>query len=272
MATYAIGDIQGCYSQLKALLKKVQFSPNCDQLWLVGDIVNRGPQSLETLQAIYDLSDNIQCVLGNHDLHLIACAYNARQPSKKDTITPILEHKDCDTLINWLIQRPLLIDDPELGFSMTHAGIPHIWSLEQAKSFANQAMSMFRKSVPTNIKALFSNSPDTWNDNLSPLQQCISSLNYFTRMRLISAKGRLNFEHKGPPLNQNGSNEYSSQWTAWFKLDSPACAKRNILFGHWAALNGITDNHKIHALDTGCVWGGTLTALRLEDLQRFHVS
>lgn len=272
MATYAIGDIQGCYTQFHALLKKIQFNANNDRLWLVGDIVNRGPQSLETLQSIYDLSDTVQCVLGNHDLHLIGCAYNARQPSTNDTILPILKHKDCDTLIDWLLHRPLLIDDAELGFCMTHAGIPHIWGLEQAKKSAHDCMLFLQKNAATSIQQLFSNTPDQWTPGLGPLSNYITALNYFTRMRFISQDGRLNFDNKGPQTNQSATNSAANKWHPWFKINSPTTNKRNIIFGHWAALQGTTHHNKIHALDTGCVWGGPLTALRLEDLRRFQVS
>jgi len=270
MATYAIGDLQGCYAEFKQLLKKIKFNQNSDQLWLVGDLVNRGPSSLETLQALYDLSDVIHTVLGNHDLHLIACAYGARSPKKGDTLDRLLTHPQCDTLIEWLTKRPLLIDDPELGFCMTHAGIPHIWSLEKAARVAKETERYIQTDTESHIAQIFNNSPNSWHNDLAGSSRHIAVINYFTRMRYIEPSGALNFQEKRSPFRLP-SQESADTFKPWFCFNGETAPLRNILFGHWATLQGRTDHANIFALDTGCIWGGALTALRLEDQKKFQV-
>lgn len=260
MATYAIGDVQGCYAELRTLLEKIHFNANRDQLWFVGDLVNRGPASLETLQYVCDLGDSAKVVLGNHDLHLIACAYGARTPREGDTLDVLLHHSESPTLIRWLQAKPLLLDDASLGFCMTHAGIPHIWSLEKAKALADEACQMIQRQPHDQFGRFFSNEPSLWSDTLTGSERTCCVINYLTRMRFIQPDGRLNFTCKGvpsdPPLSAS----------PWFHHPSPAQQERCLLFGHWAALNGVTIDRKIFGIDTGCVWGQQLTALRLDDL------
>ncbi len=282
MAIYAIGDLQGCFDELQTLLAIIKFSPHSDQLWFVGDLVNRGPQSLQSLQFVHRLSNTTnaqgqpvaQTVLGNHDLHLIACAYGARQPGKLDTLDDILNHPDCDALIHWLKKQPLLHHLPDMNFCMTHAGIPPTWTLEDAKIRAQAASNHIRHCPQAHFGQLFSNTPDIWSSELADEEErAICTINCLTRMRFIQNNGRLDLKLKVHP------DEAPSDRAPWFShnhhpitgTDSSDSTGTRIVFGHWAALQGETDNPLTFAIDTGCVWGNRLTALRLNDLKRYSV-
>jgi bis(5'-nucleosyl)-tetraphosphatase (symmetrical) len=260
MATWAIGDLQGCYREFRALLDRVRFDPVRDTLWLVGDLVNRGPGSLEALRAVRALGAAARVVLGNHDLHLLAIRYGGHKPNRGDTFDAVLAAPDCDELCDWLRHQALLVSDREMGFVMTHAGIPHIWSLREAEAHANEVETVLRgEGYRDYFAALYGNRPDRWDPALTGMDRWRVITNYFTRMRLVDAEGRLDFAYKGPVAHA------PSGWAPWYDYRARKPLKPTILFGHWASLEGHTGRAGIVALDTGCVWGRTLTALCLED-------
>ncbi|MDF2940291.1 MAG: hypothetical protein K0R66_933 [Gammaproteobacteria bacterium] len=262
MSHYAIGDIQGCYDELLALLDAIQFDPKKDQLWLVGDLVNRGPKSLETLRFVKGLGNAAISVLGNHDLHLLAVYYGAEKTEHGDTLQDILNTPDAKELIDWLKSRPLLHHDAKLNFLMVHAGVAPQWSLEQAKNYAHEVEAALQGSNITEfLKHMYGNHPDTWQDNLTGWERLRAITNYFTRLRFCNEIGKMDFTHKGDKAPEG--------FYPWFKL--PRLIHQRIVYGHWAALKGEAEAPNVFAIDTGCVWGESLTALRLEDLARFSV-
>lgn len=266
MATYAVGDIQGCLKPLKKLLRKMNFCSGIDVLWVAGDLVNRGPHSLETLEFIHDLGESAIIVLGNHDLHLLALAETDSQPRPKDTLDPILYSSKGQTLLSWLCKQPLIHHDAELKYTMVHAGIPPIWTIDEALDYADEVHEVLRsKQRITFFKGMYGNLPDVWDEKLDGIDRLRMITNYLTRMRYCDKRGRLELKTK---TNEDTAPE---GFAAWFDHKKHACKKDNIIFGHWAALMGQTDKKNFVALDTGCVWGGCLTAMRLEDGKKFHV-
>lgn len=266
MSTYAIGDLQGCYKSFKQLLKEINFQPGRDRLWLAGDLVNRGTGSLNVLRYVADLGVNSIQVLGNHDFHLLAVAAGARKLRSGDTLADILAAPDAKQLLRWLAQQPLLHHDKELGYVMTHAGIPPIWHLKQAKKLAHKVeQRLTTKHKKEFLQHVFGNKPAKWSEDLKGYNRYRCIINYFTRMRFCLADGTLDFSSK------NSIDNAPEGFAPWFWHPSQVTAKAQILFGHWAALDGFTGSSKIHALDTGCVWGNYLTAMRLEDGKRFSV-
>lgn len=266
MSTYVIGDVQGCYDQLQSLLLHIQFDPTQDTLWFTGDLVNRGPHSLEVLRFVKTLGEKHHVVLGNHDLHLIALAYGIGKPHAQDTLKPVLAAKDSTELIDWLRQRPLLHHDHAQGFVMVHAGLAPPWDLAQAQSLAKEVEAILRGNSPVSfLMHLYGDRPDHWDDRLTGMERVRCILNYLTRMRFCDLEGRLNLAYKGTLAN----TPYGL--VPWFKVPNRANKAHKIIFGHWAALNGQTHVQNVYALDTGCVWGNCLSAMRLEDEQRFHV-
>jgi bis(5'-nucleosyl)-tetraphosphatase (symmetrical) len=267
MATYAIGDIQGCFNSLEKLLREINFHPDKDTLWSTGDLVNRGPQSLEALRFYKSLGDKHKMVLGNHDLHLIALHYRTRRSQSDDTLDPILTAPDGEELINWLRHRPLLIYDSSLNYVMTHAGIAPAWSLEKAQALAREVEIILQSASPESLlQNMYGNTSDEWRDELTGIERWHCIINYFTRMRFCYSDGRLDFAYKG------GIAGKSSQVIPWFEVESRVNASVNIIFGHWSALGGKVNLPHLFPLDTGCVWGGCLTAMRLEDNNRFSVA
>ncbi len=266
MATYAIGDIQGCLDELQTLLDHVAFAAD-DQLWLTGDLVNRGPHSLDTLRFVRGLGDQARVVLGNHDLHLLALAWQNGRQSSKDTLDAILQAPDREELLDWLLHRPLLHHDAGLKFTMVHAGIPPTWKLKQAKRYAREVEAVLRSDQAGGYFAhMYGNRPDVWSPDLKGWQRLRCITNYFTRMRFCDPQGLLEFNSKcGPESPPAG-------FAPWYSHPQRLTRNKRILFGHWASLQGNADSDNVYALDTGCVWGGPLTALRLEDLQRFSVA
>jgi len=263
MATYAVGDIQGCLDDLKTALDTVNFGSH-DTLWCVGDLVNRGPDSLGTLRFLKSLGDQCVAVLGNHDLHLLACRYGARKPTKKDTFDEILTAPDGETLMQWLRTKPLLHSDNDLGYTMTHAGIPPIWSLSEAQGYAREVEQAYQSEAPQDFfNNMYGNEPSCWHANLCDYERLRVITNYFTRMRFCTADGALEFDAKDKP------NQAPSGYQPWFTVKNHRCENERLLFGHWAALMGQTENPHVIGLDTGCVWGGYLTLLRLEDGKTF---
>ncbi|MGH1471007.1 MAG: symmetrical bis(5'-nucleosyl)-tetraphosphatase [Cellvibrionaceae bacterium] len=266
MATYAIGDIQGCFKSFKALLKKINFDPSKDTLWIAGDMVNRGPRSLDTLRYLYSIRDNVIAVLGNHDLHLVATALLNNDSGKKDTFDDILNSPDSEQLITWLRHCPLVHHDPNLDFTMSHAGIPPIWNIDQALQYAAEVETVLRSEKPKNfLKNMYGNTPDTWSETLEGTDRLRLITNYFTRMRFCNAKGRLDLKCKlGPKSPPKG-------FLPWFDHRKRKTKKGHLVFGHWASLEGQTNTKRVYALDTGCVWGGHLSALHLEKRKWYRV-
>ncbi len=264
MTTYAVGDIQGCYRELSLLLERVRFA-NADCLWVLGDLVNRGPESLAVLRLLYSMRAQTRVVLGNHDLHLLAIAFGGHNPTRSDTFGDVLAASDRDELLHWLRQQPLLVQDPALGYVMTHAGVPHIWSLAEARGLAREVEQTLRgDDYGAYFEQLYGNQPDRWQAALRDMERLRSITNYFTRMRLVHQDGTLNFSHKGQLADA------PSGWLPWYELRERAPLK--LLFGHWAALEGVTGREDIIALDTGCVWGRALTALDLHSGELIHVN
>lgn len=266
MSTYAIGDVQGCFAELISLLDKINFDKSRDQLWFVGDLVNRGPQSLEVLRFVKSLGSGQKTVLGNHDLHLIALAYGKREQRKTDTLEPILLAPDKDELITWLRYCPLFHYEPTLQYAMVHAGLASSWDLNQAQTLAQEVESVLQShSVTQFLENMYGNTPCLWNDQLQNTERLRCIINYFTRMRFCYADGRLDFSYQGDLQHK------PKELLPWFELPNRKNDHDNIIFGHWAALNGHTNIAHLYPLDTGCVWGGHLTAFRLEDQKRFSV-
>lgn len=257
MSTYAVGDIQGCFDVLRRLLDKVKFDPQHDSLWVVGDMVNRGPQSLDTLRFIHSLGNRAHVVLGNHDLHLLAVANEIYPPSKSDTLQPILEAHDAEALLHWLRHLPLLHHDAHLNYVMVHAGIAPSWTLAQAKEYANEVAHALRSDTYVDyLHDMYGNTPSTWSDTLTGANRLRIITNYFTRMRCLDKKGNLNLKNKGLPEGND---------IPWFAYPQRQTKHEQIIFGHWAALNGQTNTPNTFGLDTGCVWGNCLTLMRLDD-------
>jgi len=259
MAVYAIGDIQGCYEPLQRLLDLLKFDPAADRLWLVGDLVNRGPHSVEVLRLMRDLDKQVVAVLGNHDLTLLAAASGQVKPKRKDTFHTILEAPDRDELLDWLRQRPLLHHDAKLGFTMVHAGLPPQWDLALAQCCAAEVEATLRGPQSESFMAqMFGGEPRCWQDDLSGYNRLRFIVNALTRMRFCTAEGVLSFAEKGPP------GSAGSGLTPWFTAPGRRNTDLNIVFGHWAAL-GYYRAPGIYALDSGCVWGYRLTAIRLDE-------
>ncbi|HEX7764648.1 MAG TPA: symmetrical bis(5'-nucleosyl)-tetraphosphatase [Cellvibrio sp.] len=260
MATYAIGDIQGCLEPLQCLLKKINFNPAKDKLWLAGDVINRGPDSLATLRFLYKLRDSVTLVLGNHDLHFIAVYYGLRKAGKNDTLDQLLIAPDRADLVYWLRQQPLVYHDAALGFTMVHAGIPPQWSLEQALMRSREVEQVLQGNAPEYLlENMYGNFPARWHDDLQGTERLRVITNYFTRMRFCSAEGELELQTK------ESADAAPIGFAPWFSLAGRKMRNEKIIFGHWAALEGRANTKNIYALDTGCVWGGELTALRLDD-------
>lgn len=266
MSTYAIGDIQGCLNPLKSLLDVIAFNPENDRLLLAGDLVARGPDSLGTLRFLYRIRDNISIVLGNHDLHLLSVrAGTSKLKPRECDLLPLLDAEDSDELLDWLQRQPLLHEEPDFNLVMTHAGIPPQWSLEDTRQFAGEVEKVLHGEHPKRLFAnMYGNQPDYWDDELTGCERLRLITNYLTRMRFVDKDGRLEFTNKGP------ANTPPPGYMAWFAHPDRKLTDHTLLFGHWAALNGETGVNGVEALDTGCVWGNTLTAYRLEDGERFN--
>jgi bis(5'-nucleosyl)-tetraphosphatase (symmetrical) len=258
MAVYAIGDIQGCFDELQSLLELIHFSPQQDHLWFAGDLVNRGPKSLETLRFIKGLGKHAVSVLGNHDLHLIAAAHGHPIKSDDHTLDAILNAPDRDELIDWLRQQPLLHHDAALGYTMIHAGLPPQWDLKLARQCAQEVETMLRSNNIANfIEHMYGNKPRRWSDELSGWKRLRFTVNCLTRLRFCDDEGRLEFKYKGTPGSQ------PAEFLPWFEIPERNSKDLNIVFGHWSTL-GKRDDPGVFPLDTACLWGGELTALRLD--------
>ncbi|MEP0071202.1 MAG: symmetrical bis(5'-nucleosyl)-tetraphosphatase, partial [Marinomonas sp.] len=237
------------------------------RLWFAGDLINRGPASLETLRFIKSLGDSAKVVLGNHDLHLLAVAHGHGDLKRKDTLAEILMASDRDELMNWLRNQPLCHYDPQLNTIMTHAGIPPCWDLNKTLSLAAEVEDKLKSdTVDDFFAAMYGNTPRKWSDDLTGMDRLRAITNYLTRMRFCDENSKLDLKSK------EGINTAAKGYAPWFNYPTQLPENCHIVFGHWAAIEGITHQDNIHALDTGCVWGGSLTALRLENRQRFSTS
>lgn len=266
MATYAIGDIQGCYQSFKKLLKKIRFNDKRDQLWLAGDMINRGPESLKVMQWILRHKANVTAVLGNHDLHFLAVALDIRNASKSDTFSDILTTPDKAAIIDWLLQCPLAHYDKKLNALMIHAGLYPKWTRKKVIKYSQEISDLLQsKKRDVFLKQMYGNSPEKWHNTLEGMKRFRFITNACTRMRLVNEEYCLDLKHKGP------IDEFMLDLKPWF-LRMKKHPKCDLYFGHWAALNGECGIPNMWALDTGCVWGKTLTAIRLEDTVRFQVN
>jgi bis(5'-nucleosyl)-tetraphosphatase (symmetrical) len=262
LANYIVGDIQGCLDELNALLDSVAFNQQHDTLWIAGDLVARGPKSLETLRFVRSLGAAAKVVLGNHDLHLLAVSLGIHRAKAKDNTQAILDAPDKQPLLDWLRMQPLLQEHDE--FVVCHAGISPDWSLDQARLCAREVEEKLQgEHWQTLIEKMYSNQPDKWHPTLCGIERWRYTINAFTRMRFCFNDGRLDMACKLPP-----DEIKEDDLTPWFSLSSRIPLEKVVLFGHWAALGGYSDTNII-GLDTGCVWGGTLTMIRWEDRQFF---
>lgn len=269
MATYLIGDIQGCYHDFLALLAKAHFNPEKDTLYVAGDLVARGEDSLATLRYLYQLGERAKIVLGNHDLHLLAVAEGIKAVKDKDKTAPILTAPDKNELLNWLRHQPLLIHfkaTPLLkSFVMTHAGIPPCWTLTEAKRHAKEVESLLQSSDYINIlKNMYSDEPRLWSKELTGYARLCFIINAFTRMRFCEKDMSLDMACKLPPSELKTAKFGDKTLYPWFEHPKRIPIEETLVFGHWAALGGLREKNLI-GLDTGCVWGGALTMLRWDD-------
>ena len=266
MSTYVVGDIQGCLQPLKCLLRAVQFNPANDVLWSVGDIVNRGPKSLDALRFLYRMRENLVVVLGNHDLHLLAVAAGVRQPGRSDTLDKILKAPDREELLHWLAQQPLI--HHEHGHTLVHAGIPPQWTVPQAMGYAREVEAVLRSpACATFLGAMYGNEPTLWSDELTGMARLRVITNYLTRMRFCTPTGRLDLQSKGSSPTPGAPGLANESVSAWFSHQERKSCEDRILFGHWATIAGRTAVPSAIALDTGCVWDGALSLYHLESGQ-----
>lgn len=259
MATYALGDIQGCFSDLQRLLTHLRFDPAEDRLWFLGDLVNRGPDSLAVLRWVAGLGERAITLLGNHDLHLLALWQGGSRHFKPNPqLAPIFAAPDGERLLEWLRHRPLLHRDRTLGYTLVHAGLPPQWSIEEAEQYAREVEQLLQSDqFPTLMAHLHGNQPDGWSDSLSGWDRARFIINAFTRLRFCSAEGRLDFSQK------IGLQSQHPLLQPWFTVPNRRSRSERILFGHWSTLN-LYRNHRVYGIDTGCLWGGRLTAMRLD--------
>jgi bis(5'-nucleosyl)-tetraphosphatase (symmetrical) len=259
MALYAIGDVQGCDAELGAMLRTLQFSADRDRLWFVGDLVNRGPDSLGVLRRIRSLGDAATVTLGNHDLHLLAVAFGSARTRSDDTLSAILTAPDRHALLEWLAGRPLLHEDSALNVCMLHAGLAPQWDLNLARRCAREFEDALRRDPAKLFERLYGDQPDLWDEVRGTEERLRFVANCFTRLRYVDANGRLVLRAKGSPKKPQ-----TKSLIPWFEADEARWRGPRIVFGHWSTL-GFFRNADVTSLDTGCVWGGCLTALRLDD-------
>ncbi|MCR8922318.1 symmetrical bis(5'-nucleosyl)-tetraphosphatase [Dasania sp. GY-MA-18] len=257
MTRYAVGDLQGCLKPLQCLLQRVNFDPQQDQLWLVGDLINRGPDSLATLRFLKNLGPCTRIVLGNHDLHFLAVAYGTTTPRPHDTLDELLQAPDKDELVAWLIQQPLMYRDPSGDYCMSHAGISPLWTISQAESYAREVEQILQSSKAVDFfNNMYGNKPAGWQDDLQGWPRYRTITNYFTRMRYCGPQGELDLNNK--------SSTAPANFHPWFTHPLRSTQQQKIIFGHWAALQGKANTENIFALDTGCAWKGHLSLMNLE--------
>ncbi len=263
MGTYAIGDLQGCFHTLETLLAKIEFSRSRDQLWFVGDLVNRGQGSLECLRFVKDLAGRAVAVLGNHDLHLLAVAEGFGRSGRNDTMAPILNAPDRDELMQWLRGRPMIHAKGE--FVMVHAGLLPQWDFEFAMALAHEVETALRgKDYRSLLAIMYGNQPDLWHDDLVGADRYRIIINAMTRMRAVTNDARIDLKFMGELVN------LPEGLSPWFERKHSSLVNKTVIAGHWSAL-GLHVSSQFIGIDTGCVWGRTLTAVRLEDRKVFQV-
>lgn len=269
MATYAIGDVQGCFNALNDLLALISFSEDKDILWFTGDLVNRGPDSLSTLRLVHNLVKKKRAitVLGNHDLSLLAVAFGQRTLHQEDTYQDVLSAKDGQELLHWLRRQPLIHVDSVLGYTLVHAGIPPQWSLSEALMYAREIQTLLQGPQYQHfLENMFGNDPTHWQLTHAGIWRSRYIVNALTRMRFCSERGELDLDTKG------SATQPPTGLKPWFEWPHEAAIQNKIIFGHWAALQGQCNSKNMIALDTGCVWGNSLTAFCLETERRYSVS
>ncbi len=260
MALYLIGDIQGCDEALARLLAVIDFSPSRDQLVLLGDLVNRGPDSLAVLRRMMRLEGSARCVLGNHDLHLLALAHGVRPPHRKDTLDAVLQAPDRAGLLDWLRGRPLALLDRIQGrdLLMVHAGVLPSWTVQQTLALAQEVTQMFASDrFDDFLQQMYGNAPEQWSPQLSGIARWRAIVNVLTRLRFCSADDRMEFDTK------DGADAAPAGYQAWFDIPGRRSADATVAFGHWSTLGRLA-RADVLALDTGCVWGGQLSAARID--------
>lgn len=258
MAIYAIGDVQGCDSELGELLRQLNFSPDRDRAWFVGDLVNRGPDSLKVLRRVRALGAAATVVLGNHDLHLLAVAEGAAEHRRGDTLTQVLQAPDCDALLDWLIHRPLMHVDAGLGLALVHAGLVPEWDIATAMACARELENSLRQQSRTLLRSLYGNQPDRWDPGLQGAERLRFITNCLTRLRCLDGEGRMALSAK-----ESATEAAAAGLVPWFEAKNARWRGTQVIFGHWSTL-GFYRNADVIGLDTGCVWGGSLSALRLD--------
>jgi len=264
MAIYAVGDVQGCHAELVKLLDVIRFDPAVDKLWLVGDLVNRGPDSLEVLRLVKAMGDSAITVLGNHDLHLLAVAEGKAKLHHTDTLDEILAAPDRDDLLNWLRHQRLIYTED--NFLLVHAGLLPQWSSTQAANLAGEVEAALRSDdYPIYLAQMYGNSPNSWNDELTGYKRLRVITNTFTRMRVCTPQGEMDFKYKSILKN------IPEGYLPWYEAPKRKSTTTTVIFGHWSALGLMLTENAI-ALDTGCLWGGPMTAIRLEDRKLFQVA
>jgi len=255
VSRYAIGDIQGCCEELRTLLTRIGFSADRDRLWFVGDLVNRGPESLEALRFVRALGDNAIVVLGNHDLHLLAIACGCRAARRSDTLDDILGAPDRDALLEWLVTRPLA--HFEAGDLLVHAGVVPQWTAEMTLGLAREVESALHNDPRHLFDHMYGDEPDHWRADLAGPDRLRFAINVLTRIRVCTSDGHVNLRIKGKPPAPG------SQWLPWFDVAGRRTSGTRVIFGHWSAL-GLIVRDDVIGLDSGCVWGGALTAIDLD--------
>lgn len=265
MAVYVLGDIQGCYDELQKLLELVQFSET-DQLWFTGDLVNRGPKSLETLRFIKSLGNKAIAVLGNHDLHLLAISRLGKGINPEPSLEKLLNATDAEELLDWLQHRPLAHYDQSQNMLLIHAGLPPQWDLAQTLECAADVERLIQGQLCDSLfEQMYGDMPSTWSTKHSAYNRARFIINCFTRMRYCTPEGELDFKHKGPIGTQD------SNLVPWFQVPNRATENINIVFGHWSTLQN-TVFKNVYAIDSGCVWGGELTALNLDSREMVAIN
>jgi bis(5'-nucleosyl)-tetraphosphatase (symmetrical) len=266
VARWAIGDLQGCCTEFEQLLREINFNDDRDQLWLTGDLVNRGPQSLAVLRLVRVMGANLVTVLGNHDLHLLALALTPqRRPRRGDTLDEILQAPDRETLIGWLLQQPLACHDAARGDLLVHAGLVPQWSAVQATALAREVQNALLHDPVAVLSHMYGDEPASWDESLTGTERLRFIINVLTRLRACTAGGRIDLKQKGPP------DSFSMPWLPWFDVPGRVSRDTRVIFGHWSAL-GLLVRARLLGLDTGCVWGGELTAVNLDDPEAPRVS
>ncbi len=257
MAIYAIGDVQGCYDELQELLDLIKFDSTKDRLWFAGDLVNRGPKSLQVIRFVKSLANRAITVLGNHDLHLLALSQGNRSHYKRGKLDEILKAPDRDELIHWLRHQKMMYHHRDTDYTLLHAGLPPQWNIPSALRYARELETVLQGPLfHEYCQTMYGNEPDLWSDNLSGMERLRFITNCFTRLRYCTLEGRLAMKEKGPPGSQN------SGVLPWFEVPGRASKSAKIIFGHWSTL-GYQKLGNVWSIDTGCLWGGQLTALKI---------